>query len=247
MSGLDKKFSIEFWEQWWAVLKFNQILNKQDIIDILSKFPSKDREEIFSKFQNENTGSEWADKVEEYEKLQPVGFEFAPESAKEKREELKNTDNVEKMKWCQDNISYNADHTMNIISLKKTFCEDISWNKESMNFNDAENLATNKWYKLMTDYNDADADAEEIKKQSDWYKVINLFSWNKWDTTKWMGFFRDMAWCNDSYWTATKYKNKHWEELEGVVNYRKLSKYGCRRGCYGTNTNNRICGFKDSM
>jgi hypothetical protein len=43
-----------------------------------------------------------------------------------------------------------------------------------MNFYDAKKLATHKCYKLMTDYNDTDT--EEIKKQSDWYKVINLFS-----------------------------------------------------------------------
>lgn len=67
-----------------------------------------------------------AKKKEQYEKLKPAGFEHAPDSAKQKRQELSNSDNVEKLQWTHDNVSYNSDHTMNIITLKKTLCEDIS-------------------------------------------------------------------------------------------------------------------------
>jgi hypothetical protein len=63
---------------------------------------------------------------EQYEKLKPLGFEYAPESAKNKREKLKNEDDIKKMEFLKSIVSYNSDHTMNIITLKKTFCEDIS-------------------------------------------------------------------------------------------------------------------------
>jgi len=72
--------------------------------------------------------------------LKPAGFEFAPESAKQKREELKNTDNVEKLQWIHDNVSYNADHTMNILKLEKTFCENISGQDKSFTFAQAQKL-----------------------------------------------------------------------------------------------------------
>jgi hypothetical protein len=134
---------------------------------------------------------------------------------------------------------------MNIITLKKTFCEDISWNNETMNFYDAKKLATSTWYTLMTDYNDTDV--EEIKKQSDWYKVINLFSWNKWDIYEWMELFWDMAWCNHRYWTATKYKTEKWEELEGVVRSRYLYEDSSFNYWNDPDDNSRVCGFKDFM
>lgn len=238
---------VESWAEWWAVLKFHQVLNKQDIIDILRKLESEDRKEIFLKFQNENTESEWADKVEKYEILKPAGFEHAPQSAKAKWEELAKTKKVEKLQWIYDNVSYNSDHTMNILALKKTFCEDISWQNDTFTFAQAQKLEkTNTWwYKLMTDYNDADSDQE--KKQSDWYKLINLFSWNNWDTYAWMEFFRDMAWCNNRYWTATPYKDEKWKIVKGVVRYRKLDKYYCNGYWSITDNNNRVCGFKDSM
>lgn len=229
------KFSIEAWEQWFT-LKISEKtdITDKELADVLS-------EQDISRIQE----LKLAKKREQYKKLQPAGFEHAPESAKQKRQELSNSDNVEKLQWIYDNVSYNSDHTMNIITLKKIFCEDISWNKQTMNFNDAKKLATSKWYKLMTDYNDTDA--EEIKKQSDWYKVINLFSWNKWDTVEWMTMFRDMSWCNDRYWTTTPYKNEKWEDVSGVVRDRLLNKGHCHRRWNNTNYNNRVCGFKDSM
>lgn len=238
---------IESWAEWWAVLKFHQVLNKQDIIDILSKLPSKDREEILKKFQNENTEIEWADKAEEYESLKPAGFDYAPQSAKAKWEELAKVKNVEKLQWIHDNVSYNADHTMNILKLKKTFCEDISGKNSSFTFAEAQKLEkTNAgWYKLLTDYNDTDSDQE--KKQSDWYRLIDLFSWNNWDTVEWMKFFRDMAWCNNRYWTATQYKDEKWKIVKGVARYRTLYESHCTSYCYHTHFNNRVCGFKDSM
>jgi hypothetical protein len=111
----------------------------------------------------------------------------------------------------------------------------------------------------MTDYNDTDT--EEIKKQSDWYKVINLFSWNKWDIHEWMELFWDMSWCDGMYWTATKYKNEKWEELEGIVCTRLFNKYDYKDKDEDEDEDNgfrywedededyhfRVCGFKDFM
>lgn len=238
---------VESWAKWWAVLKFHHVLNKQDIIDILCKLPSKEREEILLKFQNENTESEWTDKIEEYETLKPAGFEYAPKSAQGKWKEWANTKNLEKMKWSQNNVSYNADGTINILSLKKTFCEDISWQDESFTFAQAQELEkTNAWwYKLMTDYNDTDSDQE--KKQTDRYKLINLFSWNNWDTVEGMRLFRDMAWCNNRYWTATPYKDEKWKIVNGVARYRELYGSHCLRSWHYTGNDGRVCGFKDSM
>jgi hypothetical protein len=64
--------------------------------------------------------------MEKYEALKPAGFEYAPQSAKAKWEELAKTKKVEKLQWIHDNVSYNSDYTINIFALKKTFCEDIS-------------------------------------------------------------------------------------------------------------------------
>jgi len=238
---------IESWAEWSAVLKFQQVLNKQDIIDILRKLPSKEREKIFLKFLNENTENEWADKMEKYEALKPAGFEYAHQSVKAKWEELAKTKKVEKLQWIHDNVSYNSDYTINIFALKKTFCEDISWQNKRFNFAQAQELEkTNAWwYKLMTDYNDTDSDQE--KKQTDWYKLINLFSWNNWDTTEWMEFFRDMTWCNNRYWVATFYKDEKWEIVNGVACKRVLDENYCSRSWSHTYYIYRVCGFKDFM
>lgn len=182
-------------------------------------------------------------KSEQYEKLLPVWFDYAPELAKEKRKELENTNNLEKLQWIHDNVSYNPDHSMNIIKLNKTFCEDVSWTSKAYNWEDAKQLAASKWYTLGTDYNDCDSD--EVKQNSDWYKVINIFSNGNWDTAGGMKFFRDMAWCDSRYWTATKYKNEKWKESSFVTRKRKLSEYGCNRNWDYTNSICRVCGFKN--
>ncbi|EKD44245.1 MAG: hypothetical protein ACD_71C00199G0001 [uncultured bacterium (gcode 4)] len=231
------KFSIESWEQWFT-LKISEKtdITDKELADVLS-------EQDISRIQK----LKLAKKREQYEKLQPAGFEHAPESAKQKREELKNTDNVEKMKWCQDNISYNADHTINIIAIKKTFCEDISGQNNTFTFAQAQELEKTNvwWYRLMTDYNETDTEQE--KKQTDWYKVVNLFGENTWDTTGWMAMFRDMSWCNNRYWTATPYKDEKWKLVSGVVRTRLLNEDYCDRNWDNAYYNNRVCGFKDSM
>jgi hypothetical protein len=151
------------------------------------------------------------------------------------------------MQYLHDNVSYNTDGTINIIDLHKTFCEDISGQNNRFNFVQAQELEkTNSWwYKLMTDYNDWDTD--EDKKQTDRYKIINIFSQNKGDTTEWMALFRDMAWCNDRYWTGTLYKNEKWEEVNGLARDRILVKDSVNRGWSDTDDFSRVCGFKDSM
>lgn len=227
--------SAALWERYQDV-----IVTREELIDALLKMSDSD------KFLADVQEKKLAKKIDQYNKLKPIWFDYAPTSAKEKWEEYKNNDNVEMLQWIYDNISYNSDHTMNIIALKKIFCEDISWNKQTMNFNDAKKLATSKWYKLMTDYNDTDA--EEIKKQNDWYKVINLFSWSKWDTREWMKLFRDMTWCNHWYWADAPYKDWKWRLIWGFARHRGLCKnkdYYCDRSWKNTESHDCVCGFKD--
>ena len=159
---------------------------------------------------------------------------------------MKNSDSVEKLQWIHDNISYNTDSTINIIKLNKTFCEDISWQNKRFTWKQAQELEKINawWYKLMSDYNTCDDDKKE---QTDWYKLINIFSNGNWDTVEGMKLFRDMAWCNDRYWTATLYKNGNWIEDKGVGLGRRLGKYYCNRGWGYTGYSFRVCGFKDSM
>ena len=112
MADLDKKFSIESWEQWFT-LKISEKtdITDKELVDVLS-------EQDISRIQK----LQLTKKREQYEKLNPTGFEYAPKSAQEKWKALENSDNIEKLQWIYDNVSYNADHTMNIIKLNKTFC-----------------------------------------------------------------------------------------------------------------------------
>jgi len=239
------KFSIESWEQWFT-LKISEKtdITDKELADVLS-------EQDISRIQK----LKLAKKKEQYEKLEPVGFEYAPESARQKRQELSNSDNVEKLQWIHDNVSYNFDRTMNIITLKKTFCGDISWQNKTFNFAQAQELEKiNAWlgYKLITDYNDTDTEQE--KKQSDWYNLINVFSDGNWDTTEWMAMFRDMAWCKHQYWTATFYKDENWKEEKNVVRSRELYETSCSRSTmdiitWSNYANNSLaaCWLKDSI
>ncbi len=237
-----KKLSIESWEKWVVISKCvgNQTpITRQELVDVLADY--SDIDGLFRDVQKRKL----ANKREKYEELIPAGFKNAPTSVKKKWEELKNTDDAETMKWIQDNISYNADHTMNILKLKKTFCEDISGQNKRFTFEQAQELSKQTGYTLMTDYNNIDI--EEEKTQTDWYQVINIFSQGNGDTPQWMVMFRDMAWCDDIYWTATPYKDKNWNELKGVVCDRTLVKSTFNSSCSNTDTHNRVCGFKDSM
>jgi len=226
------KFNIESWEQWFT-LKISEKKDKE-LADVLSG-------QHISRIQK------WklAKKKEQFEKLRPIGFDDAPDSAKEKWEEYIDTDNLEQLQWMHDNVSWNADHTMNIIKLKKTFCEDVSWIDQKCDWEDAKALAKSKWYTLPTDYNDSDSD--EVKQNSDWYTVINIFSNGNWDTIEGMKLFRDMAWCNNRYWTATEEKNDKWEEFKDFVRSRNLYDIICYRHWMNFYFHARVCGFKDSM
>ncbi|MCX6822929.1 MAG: hypothetical protein NTX91_02935 [candidate division SR1 bacterium] len=213
----------------------NQITTTTD--EILVRLVERiDSDQLLAKFQE----LQLTKKREQYEKLQPVGFKDAPTSAKEKWEEYKDTDNLEKLQWIHDNVSYNADHTMNIIKLKKTFCEDVSGIRKRCNWEDAKQLAESKGYGLGSDYNDGDS--QETKESSDWYRVINLFNNGKGDTVEGMERFRDMAGCNDRYRTATGYTDNN---LKGAARYRKLYKGRCDRYWMNTDIKGRIGGFKD--
>lgn len=231
------KLSIVDWE-WWFTLK---ILEKTDITDAeLVELLGNKR---ITRIQN----LQLAKKEEEYERLKPAWFDSAlvPQSAKKKREKAQSTDNVEQLQWMHDNVSYNSDGTMNIIKLNTTFCEDISWTGQTSNREEAKQLAESKWYRLGSDYNDCDS--KDIKEDSDWYKVINIFSNGKWDTLEGMKLFRDMAWCNNRYWTATPHKDKNWDIVSGVARTRTLHENPCSSACAYAGYVNRVCGFKDSI
>ncbi|MCX6824892.1 MAG: hypothetical protein NTY80_01590 [candidate division SR1 bacterium] len=185
-------------------------------------------------------------KQEEYELLKPAGFEHAPKSAKKMREELKDDNDIKELKWLQDNISRNVNHTMNIIQLKKIFCRDISGENKRFTLAQAQELEKTNvgGYRLMTDYNDSDS--EEKEKQNDWYQVINVFSNGDGDTYEGISMFRDMSGCIGRYWTATKYKNGKGEENPGIVMGRILDSNSCHRHCLNIEENYRVCGLKDS-
>ncbi len=235
--GDKNKLAIKSWEHWFTfkISEKTEITDKE-LVDILN-----------DKQLDRPNKLQLAKKREQYEKLKPTWFNNAPDSAKKKRETLKTEDKVGLMQYLYYNVSYNLDGTMNIINLHKTFCEDISYKRKKFNFAQAQELAKTNfgWYKLMTDYNDCDID--EDKKQTDRYKVINIFSQNKWDTAEWMELFRDMAWCNNRYWTGTPHKNEKWKEVKGIARSRFLDEYYIRGYWNDTNSNNRVCGFKDSM
>ncbi len=232
---------LQSWEieiSWLSMLKRT---SEQSLIEALAEMPDSDS--FLVKVQEKIL----AKKQEQYEALKPAGFEHAPQSAKKKRQELIYSNDVEKMKWCYDNVSYNADGTMNIIKLKKTFCEDISGKNQLFNVAQSQNIEKTNvwWYRLMTDYNDWDLD--EVKKKSDWYQVINIFSHGNWDIVDAMIFFKEMAWCNNRYWTATRYKNELWEGTPESIRVRMLdANYICRSN-YSTLNSRRVCGLKDSI
>ncbi len=247
-----KKLSIESWEKWVVISKWidNQVKATDDeLVDALAEMPNSDK--LLADVQKRKL----ANKREKYKELIPAGFEYAPESAKQKWEELKNTDDAETMKWIQDNVSYNSDHTMNILKLKKTFCGDISWQNKKFTFEQAQELSKQTWYTLMTDYNDTDT--EEEKTQTDWYKVINIFSKNKWNdvsNVRWFYLFADMSWYNGRCWTATLYKDENWKEVKVLVrnmqNVMKLeSSFIVQSGRGRDNVNGiyGVCGIKDSI
>ena len=242
--GDTKELSLVFWEKWSVMIKGSDHNNKESristtedsLIDVLSG--KENSEEFIAKLQE----LQLTKKKEEYEKLKPEWFEFAPQLFQQKRKELKSVANEERLQWFHDNVSYNTDGNMNILKLHKTFCKDVSGTGQRCNWEDAKALAESKWYALLTDYNECDSD--EVKQQSDWYKVINIFSNGYWDTTDGMELFRDMTWCDSRYWTATLYKNEKWEEVNGVARSRLLNTYYCRSYWADTDGLYRVCGFK---
>lgn len=229
------KLSIESWEQWFTLkVSENTEITDKELLDTLVNMPDSDK--FLAKFQE----LQLAKKREQYEKLQPAGFEHAPEKAKKYRQELKDADDVEQMKYLSTILTYNQDNTVGLPTIKETFCADLAWWR-SMNRKDSVYLAKSKWYHLLSDLNACDS--ETTKQSTDWYRLEKLF----WKYSKVWALFCMLGFDNNRYWTATKYKNEKWEELEGVVRDRLLNKDGCHRGWDYTINNYRVCGFKDSM
>lgn len=175
--------------------------------------------------------------------LQPTWLSNAPKSVQKKRHKIAansiSTGNLEKLQWISENISYNLDGTMNIINLGITFCEDVTGIGKRCNREDAKTEAESKWYRLGSDYNDGDS--QEVREASDRYRVINCFSGGKWDTVKWMEFFRDMSWCDGRYWTSTK------SEDGKKGRDRELDYHGCKRSLTDPTIEGRVCAFKKMM
>lgn len=220
------KLDIQTWEAGWVVLKpfasghakkYQIFLGKEEIIEILNKLPPEEKKEILASFpdkkEEERSGVECSDLV-------PEGREFAPQSAKKYRKELeKRGIMVQHMKYLKSIVSYNTDGTMNILPLKKTFCNDLTWKWERMNHWDALKLAESTWYQLLSDYN-SDFDTETERQQTDFYKVMSLFNRygkNGWDSVEAREIFWHMSWCDgkrwwefedDRFWTATPYKDE---------------------------------------
>jgi type II secretory pathway component PulK len=63
---------------------------------------------------------------EQYEKLKPVGFEYASEKAKKYRKDLESSDDVEQMKHLQKILVYNDDKkTVTFPDIDETFCVEL--------------------------------------------------------------------------------------------------------------------------
>lgn len=230
------------WENGWVVVTYNEVqisLTKKDIVGIL--LASGDDERIITELQEKKL----MNKKEQYKSLQPKWFENASEIAKRYRKVLEYKNNIKQMKYLQSIVSYNENGTMNILPLNKTFCKDIGGKNQTFSHPAAQNLEkeNTEGYNLMTDYNETDT--KEEREQTDWYKVVNVFSENQWDTIDAMYILRDMAWCNNRYWTATYYKNEKWEVVWGLARLRRLRKSHVSRTWSNTYSTFLVCGFKD--
>lgn len=224
------------------IVEEQKTLALQKIQEALIGFSLTTKKEILDELGVKTSAEIEAEEEAKYDALHPTWFDDAPQSAKQKRKELVKKEDTEKMQWMHDNVSYNGDHTMNIIKLNVTFCEDISWTGQNYNWEEAKALAESKWYTLPSDYNNKDS--QKIGRPSDWYKIINLFSNGRWDAVQGMELFRDMAWCNNRYWTWTQYIDND-NCYGGVARFRLLRKDYCCRSWTETNSNCRVCGLKN--
>jgi hypothetical protein len=140
------------------------------------------------------------------------------------------------MKFLNKNFSYNVDGTLNLLSIKKTLCNDLTWKKEPVRHCDAIKL-TYKGYKLMTDSIEGDV----YEKESDWYQVLNALA----ETCKWwMSLLNIMAWLdNKTYWTATR-KSKN-EFYTRDFNQNQMEQRSSSIGNWPGDGCYYACGIKD--
>lgn len=146
-----------------------------------------------------------------YDSLKPAGSEYAP-WLKEKWREITQTSDIKVLQWLNDNISYNSDGTINIISLNITICKDISGKWVKINKWDLRRSIMKRniewkeeylvWeYKLMTSPDNTFSKKEN--QNTDWYQVLNALSWGQWDTIESKKLFKNISWFDNKYWTAT--------------------------------------------
>lgn len=166
-------------------------------------YNTPDSEGLLAKINE--ASSKFVENKEKYEKFKPVWFEHAPKSAQEYRKDLVVENDLKQMEYLQKIVSYNPDWTINILPLKKTFSKKLSqWQIKWVDLQKHKKKISP--YELLSDYNDDDL--EESKKNSDWYKLINIFNKHgnvKWDTEEWAIIFGYMSWLNGTYFSDLIY------------------------------------------
>lgn len=232
MGDLDKKISMNSWEEWFVlnIQEWVKEITDKQLLDVLG-------DEGFIRLQKLQR--------EQYEKLRPVWFEHAPQITKDYRKELEDKRNkgdkkaIKEMEFFQWKFAYNKDWTLQLLKLEwgKTFCPDITGNLWYRKWEEAKILAESKWYRLLTDWRDSYA--RQHKEETDWYKLEQYFGeyTNTWAITYMLGC------VPGSYWTGTQYNDNYRSD----ACFRQLNESGSHRNWAYVLTCNRICGLKDSI
>lgn len=234
-----EKFTIEKEQAKYILTKGQQeiFLTKKEIVNALADL--SDSDVLFEDVQLRKVEKE--KKKEQCEQLKPIGFDHAPEKAKKYRRELEenviygNWDAIDEMKQWKEIIVYNEDKTIRLPTIDETLCTDLAW-WESMNWNDAMELAKSQWYHLLSEWTDYDSEAN--KQSTEGYKLENIF-W-KCALEYMLGLDRGR------YWTSTICKYRNWVEDENVAYYRSTdTKNQLSRGLYNKRASYLVCGFKN--
>lgn len=228
------KLIITSWEEWIIISKWVDINVKttdDELLNALVEMPDSDN--FLAKLKEKKL----ANKREQYEKLKPIWFEYAPEKAKKYRYELECSDDVEQMKYLSSILTYNQDNTVGLPTIKETFWVDLKGS--AMTREQSMKLAKSKWYHLLSCWNFCDLDSE--KQSTDWYKLENLF----WEYVSKWALFCMLGFSDYRYWTSTKHKNEKWEESENSILHIRLNENKCDSDWHDMNFSGLVCGFKD--
>ena len=230
----ENKFIVEDWEKSFTL----KVLEKTDITDAeLAEILGNDRIAKMQKLQLDK-------KREQFKELRPTGLTHTPQDTQDYRKALEDKavewdkEAIKEMEFFQWKFAYNEDGSVKLLTLEwgKTFCADLTERWWYANWVDADELAKSKWYRLPTDWNAWDKQAD--KEATDWYKLEQYFG----DYSHTWALTHILGCIPGRYWTGTKYENQ-----EGVARVRLLIKDNLSSYWYYTNYTNRVCGFKDSM